>query len=60
MLEYLWANMLEINYLDMSKKDNRTKFVATRLTKSEQLKVDLYANQMGMKRGEFIRHRILN
>ena len=44
----------------MSKKDNRTKIVATRLTEVEQLKVDLYASQVGMKRGEFIRDRILN
>ena len=46
--------------MDMSKKENRTKLVATRLTELEQMKVDLYANQVGMKRGEFIRYRILN
>jgi|SaaInlStandDraft_1057018.scaffolds.fasta_scaffold258820_3 hypothetical protein len=41
-------------------KNNRTKLVATRLSELELLKVDLKANQVGMKRGEFIRERILN
>jgi hypothetical protein len=41
-------------------RDNRTKLVATRLTELEVMKVDLYATQVGMKRGEFIRDRILN
>jgi len=41
-------------------KKQRTKLVATRLTELECMKVDLKANQVGMKRGEFIRERILN